>query len=121
MTAITRKHLRRHKGRQGGDAELFAHLPDEVLRGDAYRTLPHPVRSVLVALTAQFHGHNNGSLTLTRATAVQYGDYRTTGFLSDYSKLKHQPGTAAYSCSDQTANLGKYDKVIIDRIKIYLK
>lgn len=55
------------------------------------------------------------------ATAVQFGDYRTTGFLSDYSKLRHQPGTDADSWSDQSADLGKYDKVIIDRIKIYLK
>ena len=72
-TKITRKHLRLHKGRSGGDAETFAKLPDEVLRSDAHRTLPHPARSVLVALAAQYRGYNNGSLTLTRDTALEYG------------------------------------------------
>lgn len=51
----------------------FAMLPDEVLRSDACRTLPHPPHRVLVALAAQFYGKNNGSLSLTRKTAAEYG------------------------------------------------
>src|SRR5690606_29953608 len=51
----------------------FAMLPDEVLRSDACRTLPHPAYRVLVMVAAQYYGQNNGSLTLTRRTAAEYG------------------------------------------------
>lgn len=70
---ITRKNMRRHKCRSGGDSEWFAWLPDAMLRSDAYRTLPHVARSVLVALAAQYNGTSNGSLSLTRRTAREYG------------------------------------------------
>jgi hypothetical protein len=69
----TRKRLRLHKGRSGGDSEWFARLPVAVLTSDACRTLPHVARSVLVALAAQFSGKHNGSLSLTRRTAREYG------------------------------------------------
>ncbi len=70
---FSRKALLLHKGRSGGDGGHFAMLPDDVLRSDAGRTLPHPAHRVLVALAAQYAGHNNGSLSLTRKTAVKYG------------------------------------------------
>jgi hypothetical protein len=51
----------------------FAQLPVDVLTSAAVRTLPHIAHRVLVALTAQYHGGRNGSLTLTRRTARDYG------------------------------------------------
>ena len=68
-----RKRMLIHKGRVGGEVDVFAKLPDEVLRSDAYKTLPHPARSVLTIVAAQYRGRNNGSLTLTRLTALEYG------------------------------------------------
>lgn len=70
---ITRKRLLRHKGRSGGDSDPFAKLPVEVLRSEACRTLPHPAHRVLVMLAAQYNGHGNGSLSLTRKTAAEFG------------------------------------------------
>jgi len=54
--------------------------------------------------------------------AGQFGDYKPTGFLSDYSKLEPKGDTReAYSFRDPSADMGKYDKLMVDRIKIYLK
>jgi hypothetical protein len=50
-----------------------------------------------------------------------FGDYQSVGFLSDYSKLKQEPGSDAYSWSEPAAQIAVYDKVMVDRIKIYLK
>jgi hypothetical protein len=55
------------------------------------------------------------------ATAATFGDYQSVGFLSDYSKLKHKPGSDAYSWSEPATQIAAYDKVMVDRIKIYLK
>jgi len=57
----------------------------------------------------------------TLSTAASFGDYESVGFLSDYSKLEHKTGTDAYSWSEPPAQIGVYDKIIVDRIKIYLK
>lgn len=59
-----------HRKREDGP---FAMLPDEVLKSDACRTLPHPAHRILVAIAAQYYGTNNGSLSLTRKTAAEYG------------------------------------------------
>jgi hypothetical protein len=48
-------------------------LPDDMLKSDACRTLPHAAHRILVALAAQYYGKNNGSLSLTRKTSAQYG------------------------------------------------
>lgn len=48
-------------------------VPVDVLTSAAVRTLPNVAHRVLVALAAQYHGCNNGSLTLTRRTAREYG------------------------------------------------
>ena len=61
------------KGRAGSDSALFAMLPVQVLVSDAARTLPHVAHRVLVALAAEYHGTSNGSLSLTRRTARDYG------------------------------------------------
>jgi hypothetical protein len=53
--------------------------------------------------------------------AATFGDYQSVGFLSDYSKLKQKPGSDAYSWSEPAAQIAAYDKVMVDRIKIYLK
>lgn len=54
--------------------------------------------------------------------AGQFGDYEPAGFLSDYSKLKPKGGDSeAYSYVDPSADMGKYNKLMVDRIKIYLK
>jgi len=56
------------------------------------------------------------------ALATQFGDYKPAGFLSDYSKLKSKGrDSEAYSYVDPSAEMGKYNKLMVDRIKIYLK
>lgn len=56
----------------------FALVPCDVLTCDAVRTLPNVALRVLVALSAQYHGARNGSLTLTRSTAKAFGIARTS-------------------------------------------
>lgn len=49
-------------------------LFDDVLRSEAFKSLPHPARSVFTAIAAQCHGYNNGDLSLTATTAaMEYG------------------------------------------------
>ena len=48
-------------------------LPVDMLASAAWRTLPHPARTVLTVLAAQYSGRGNGSITLTRRTARDYG------------------------------------------------
>jgi len=56
------------------------------------------------------------------ASAGQFGDYKPHGFLSDYAKLEPEGGDSkAYKYRDPKADVVKYDKLIVDRIKIYLK
>ena len=54
--------------------------------------------------------------------AGQFGDYKPAGFLSDYAKLKPKGSDSeAYSYVDPSADMGKYNKLMVDRIKVYLK
>ena len=54
--------------------------------------------------------------------AGQLGDYKPTGFLSDYSKLKPKAADGeAHSFRDPSADMAKYNKLMVDRVKIYLK
>ena len=55
------------------------------------------------------------------ASAEQFGDYKTHGFLSDYSKLEPEGGDSDAYVYRNPEQLGKYNKLMIDRIKIYLK
>lgn len=88
MSNVTRKGLRLHKGRAGGEVEVFAMLPDEVLRSEAYRTLPHPARSLLTVISAQYRGNNNGSLTFTRDTARDYGITNPYALIESFAELQ---------------------------------
>ncbi len=62
------------------------------------------------------------ALAVPAAWAGQFGDYKPQGFLSDYSKLKPEGGDSdAYKYRDPQVDAAKYDKLMIDRIKVYLK
>jgi len=83
-----RKRMLVQKGRAGGDSEHFAMLPVEVLESVACRTLPHVAHRVMVALAAQYSGKNNGSLSLTRRTATNYGIANTHTLAASLRELE---------------------------------
>lgn len=64
--------LTQTKGRKSG-SKRFAAIPDALLRCEAVRTLTPAVHKILVVMAARFNGSNNGALTLSRATAKEYG------------------------------------------------
>lgn len=54
--------------------------------------------------------------------ASVFGDYQSKGFLTDYSRIsktKNQDG--AYEYYDKAIDFGKYNKLLVDRIKIWFK
>lgn len=53
--------------------ERFAQVPLSALQSEAWCWLPHFARTVLVALTGQFSGYNNGALELTVEDAQSCG------------------------------------------------
>jgi hypothetical protein len=54
--------------------------------------------------------------------APMFGDYEAKGFLSDYSKISTtKDDTGSYEYVDPTADFSKYDKLLVDRIKIFFK
>jgi len=55
----------------------------------------------------------------TKGTTL--GNYQTKGFLTDYSKLPSTGNDGAFEYRDPTANFGKYNKLLVDRIKIWFK
>ncbi len=57
------------------------------------------------------------------ATAARsFGEYKAQGFLTDYSKIsKTKDDTGSYKYVDSTADFGKYNKLLVDRIKIFFK
>jgi len=67
------------------------------------------------------------ALVLAAATAFgadspKLGDYQTNGFLSDYSHLAPDPGEeGAYFYRAHPDMKSPYDKVLIDRIKIFFR
>ena len=60
------------KGRKAS-AKRFAMLPNVVLEHVAVITLPHAAFRVLVLLAAQFNGHNNGAVGMTKNQAAACG------------------------------------------------
>ncbi|TNF96100.1 MAG: DUF3313 domain-containing protein [Gammaproteobacteria bacterium] len=54
-------------------------------------------------------------------TAGQFGDYKPHGFLSDYSRLEPEGGDSDAYVYRNPEQIAKYNKLMIDRIKIYLK
>lgn len=79
--------------------ERHAQLPLRVLRSEAYRTLGYYERAVLVALCAEYHGHNNGSLALTSAQAS--GKYGIRGKRRFYAALKELKQRCLIRCTYQ--------------------
>jgi len=57
----------------------------------------------------------------TEAKPGQFGDYKPQGFLSDYSNLKPAGDEKdTYKYRNQSVDAKKYNKLMIDRIKIFL-
>lgn len=56
------------------------------------------------------------------STEPVFGDYQAKGFLTDYSKIeKTKDDTGAYLYVDPAVDFGKYNKLLVDRIKIFFK
>jgi len=54
--------------------------------------------------------------------APKFGDYQAKGFLTDYSKLpKTADESGAYRYRDPNTDFGKYNKLLVDRIKIWFQ
>ncbi len=55
-------------------------------------------------------------------TELTFGDYQAHGFLTDYSKIsKTKDDAGSYKYVDSTVDFSKYDKLLVDRIKIFFK
>jgi hypothetical protein len=53
---------------------------------------------------------------------LMFGDYEAKGFLSDYSKIsKTEADDGSYEYLDSTVDFSKYNKLLVDRIKIFFK
>jgi hypothetical protein len=51
-----------------------------------------------------------------------FGDYQAKGFLTDYSKIsKTKDAEGSYEYVDATVDFSKYNKLLVDRIKIFFK
>lgn len=95
-------------GRQGvREGERFALIPVEVLESAAFGSLTGMEAKVLVVLAGQFHGYNNGDLTLPLSVAQKYG-IRSNDTLKSALKtlrdrglieLTHQGGLPPFGCS----------------------
>jgi hypothetical protein len=54
--------------------------------------------------------------------APKFGDYQAKGFLTDYSKLpKTADESGAYRYRDPNTDFSKYNKLLVDRIKIWFQ
>jgi len=53
---------------------------------------------------------------------LMFGDYEAVGFLTDYSRIsKTKNPDGSYEYKDTTVDYGKYNKLLVDRIKIFFK
>lgn len=77
------------RARKARLTQRFAHMPDEVLRSEAWRTLPHSARTTLTVLAAQYIGSANGIQCLTRAICREYGIVHDTA-LRDATELERR-------------------------------
>ena len=64
--------------------------------------------------------------TVASATAAStepmFGDYQAKGFLSDYSKISTtKNANDSYEYIDAAVDFSKYNKLLVDRIKIFFK
>jgi len=56
------------------------------------------------------------------STEPMFGDYQAKGFLSDYSKISTtKDDTGSYEYVDPAVDFSKYNKLLVDRIKIFFK
>ncbi len=54
--------------------------------------------------------------------ALSFGDYQAHGFLTDYTKIsKKEDGNGSYKYVDPAIDFNKYNKLLVDRIKIFFK
>jgi len=59
---------------------------------------------------------------ISAAESPKLGEYQTKGFLSDYSKLPAQAREdGSYKYEDPDADLRQYNKLLVDRIKVWFK
>jgi len=55
-------------------------------------------------------------------TQPMFGDYQAKGFLSDYSRIsKTKDKTGSYEYRDPAVDYSKYNKLLVDRIKVFFK
>jgi len=65
---------------------------------------------------------SEGMVGSASADTPMLGEYETKGFLSDYSKLASVEGDkGAYKYVDAAVDFSKYQKLLLDRIKVYYK
>lgn len=61
-------------------------------------------------------------VSLAATPAPRFGDYQAKGFLSDYSGIKPEGGDSqAYLYRNPNVNIKKYNKILVERIKIFVK
>ena len=75
--------------------------------------------ALAVAVLVPLAGANQAA---SAVSAPKFGEYQAHRFLSDYSKIPtsaSEDGTYRYR--DPSADLGKYHKLLVDRIKIFFK
>ena len=54
--------------------------------------------------------------------ALSFDDYKAQGFLTDYSKISKIKGdSGSYRYVDSTVDFNKYNKLLVDRIKLFFK
>ena len=70
---MSQRHPKKKKG-----SGRFARLPLTVLGKDSVLELSHTAFRVMVILTAQYNGHNNGELALTSGQAKSQGVSRNS-------------------------------------------
>ena len=75
-----------------------------------------------VAATAETAPAASTDTAPAASAELMFGDYQAKGFLSDYSKIsKTKDDTGSYEYVDTTVDYSKYNKLLIDRIKIFFK
>ena len=95
---------------------------------DQRRALSRPAKSIAITVASALvlsscgsTGPTGGSGTIVASDATASNVARV-GFLSDYSKLAPSPGSGGMLCwRDANINWKSYDKVLIERIQVYLK
>jgi hypothetical protein len=79
--------------------------------------------SAMVALPVTATAETATAAPAATATAEpMFGDYQAVGFLSDYANISTtKDADGAYVYMDESVDFSKYNKLLVDRIKIYFK